>query len=321
MRPLAGRPIRRDAGLFDVVGLGEISVDDVLLVDAVPLGGKARVRRRERLGGGQVATAMVAARRLGLRAALMGVVGTDAAGAEAIEELAREGVDTRAVRRRESASPTHHAVIVVDAAGDRTVLWGEAPGGALGADEVDEALARAARVVHVDGNALDAAIRAARAGREAGALISCDLDRWEPPATDELLALADVCIVSQPFLAAFGGAGSPDEAARSLPALAAKLPVGAIAGVTLGAAGACALAGDELVAEPARRPPCPIIDTTACGDTFRAAFLAALLDGADLRTGLRRGNAAAALKAMDLGRRGCPTRDALDRFLDRGSPS
>ena len=54
MSALAGRRIRRDPCPFDVVGVGEISVDDVLLVDEVRLGEKARVRRRERLGGGQV---------------------------------------------------------------------------------------------------------------------------------------------------------------------------------------------------------------------------------------------------------------------------
>src|SRR5260370_37591603 len=73
---------RREAASFDVVGLGECSMDEVWLVDGLPAAGsKVRAVRRERLGGGQVATAMVAGARLGLRAAYVGAVGDDAAAA------------------------------------------------------------------------------------------------------------------------------------------------------------------------------------------------------------------------------------------------
>ena len=69
LRPAAG-------SRYDVIGLGECSLDEVwrLQEGAPPPGGKGLARGRDLLGGGQVATAMVACRRLGLSVALLGAV-------------------------------------------------------------------------------------------------------------------------------------------------------------------------------------------------------------------------------------------------------
>src|SRR5579883_1581373 len=226
---LAGRGEAR----FDVVGLGEISVDDVLLVDE-PLdgilrgGGKARVRRRERLGGGQVATAMVAARRLGLRAALVGAVGADEPGRRA-----------------------------------RAVLCHDDPRVALAAEELLPEDVAGGRVLHVDGSFLAASITAARIARAAGCLVSCDLERVEAN-TGDLLALVDVCVVPAAFPAAWSGdLGASRE--RNLALLAAQTASG-LAIVTLGGTGAAAWDGERCVHEPAFAVS-PWVDSTACGDT------------------------------------------------------
>jgi sugar/nucleoside kinase (ribokinase family) len=60
-----------------------------------------------------------------------------------------------------------------------------------------------------------------------------------------------------------------------------------------------------------------VVDTTACGDTFRAALLVALLDGLRPAEGLRFANAAASLKTRDLGRRGCPRRAEVNALMAR----
>jgi sulfofructose kinase len=310
---------RRDEARFDVVGLGEISVDDVLLLDE-PLraGGKARVRRRDRLGGGQVATAMVAARRLGLRAALIGKVGDDAEGARALVELREEGVDVCGVRVGEGA--THSAVIAVDGAGERTVLYHDDLAVALSPDELLAADVVDARVLHVDGSFPRAAVAAARMARAAGTLVSCDLDS-AVPLTDEILPLVDLCIVSAGFPTAWSGERAGGSLEGQVRALAARTASG-IACVTLGAEGAAAWDGERLLREPAfpTGVGAPWVDSTACGDTFRAGFLAAFLDGAGLRDCLRYANAAAALKGRDLGRRGCPRREEVDALVAAHRP-
>ena len=65
----------------DVVGLGLNAVDTVMMVRTYPAqGGKERVVSSSIEAGGQVATAMVACRRWGLKARYIGRVGDDAAG-------------------------------------------------------------------------------------------------------------------------------------------------------------------------------------------------------------------------------------------------
>ncbi len=301
--------LRADAR-FDVVGLGEASVDDVWVVPgALAPGGKQRASARERLGGGQVATCLVACRRLGLTAAWLGKVGDDAAGQQILDGLEREGVDVNAALMVPGAR-SRSALIVVDGRGERTVVAWEDARTRLARDEVPFQACAAGRVLHVDGHDLGASIAAAEAARAAGRVVTCDLDRVEE-RTVELLALVDVCITTPEVPAALTGERHVDHGLRAL-----KAHGPAIACVTLGERGAAALAAEwehHVPAVPVER----VVDTTACGDTFRAGFIAALIDGRDLRGCLLYGNAAAALKTRDLGRRGCPTRAEVDALVGR----
>ncbi|HUQ01407.1 MAG TPA: PfkB family carbohydrate kinase, partial [Kofleriaceae bacterium] len=63
--------------------------------------------------------------------------------------------------------------------------------------------------------------------------------------------------------------------------------------------------------------PVDVVDTTACGDTFHAAAICALLDGKSIGETLRFANAAAALKCRGLGRSGCPRKSEVDELLAR----
>src|SRR5208283_23967 len=72
--------------------------------------------------GGQVASAIVACQRWGLRTRYVGKIGEDAAGKFQVREMAREGVETHWIHAANSASQT--SFILVDArTGERTVLW------------------------------------------------------------------------------------------------------------------------------------------------------------------------------------------------------
>lgn len=296
---------------FDVVGIGEISVDDVvLLAGAAPRwGGKLLARGRERIGGGQVATAMVALARLGLRTALVGAVGSDEAGAAAIEGLRAEGVDTRGVRRVDGAR-TRTAVILVDEAGERTVIADEDPRLGLELDAEGLALCAAGRVLHADGSFPAASRAAAERARAAGRVVSCDLelDGQDGEAARALLPLVDLTLLA-------GGLSGDGVSER--PGAAGD---DGVVVLTLGERGAIGWEGRA--AAPRSQPAftvAKVVDTTACGDTFRAGFLCAFLDGGDLGACLRFGCAAAALKVRDLGRRGCPRRDEVEALLQEAA--
>jgi len=308
---------------FDVVGLGEISIDDVLLVEGRPAwGGKARVVRRERMGGGQVATAMVALARLGLRTAILGVVGDDEEGQLALDGLRAEGVDIHGVQV--VPGRTRRATVVIDGEAGRTVLFEEDRRTVVGQAQLRPEDVVAGRVLHVDGSARLASLAAAQLARERGVFVSCDLD-VPHPLDDTLLPLVDLCVVPWSYAAARGTGGQRGGGEPAAPGWREALHVptvapGGVVVVTRGEHGAtvCPTERSGWIDMPAFAVE-PRVDTTACGDTFRAGFIAGLLDGRDLFACARFACAAAALKVRDLGRRGCPTRAAVEALL-RAAP-
>ena len=95
---------------FDVLGVGENSVDIVLIVPAPPAPNdnrnKQRIVARHVQCGGQTATAMAACAGLGLRAAYVGAFGNDAHGQLIREELLRRGVDLATAPVCEAENPS-----------------------------------------------------------------------------------------------------------------------------------------------------------------------------------------------------------------------
>jgi sulfofructose kinase len=292
---------------LDVLGVGECSLDTWLEVEALPPpGGKAAVSDWRELPGGQIATATLAAARLGARAAYAGVVGGDAAAERALAGLRAGGVDCSRVRIAQEAR-TRAAVIVVERArGERTVLGhrdarfgGES--GALGRLSPDDA-----RLLLLDASDPAAALALARAARAQGVPVVLDLDAASPDA-EALLASTDFPVVSEAF--ALRAYGSAEAALARLASLGAKLPV-----VTCGARGALAWWRERPLASPAFAVDA--VDTTGAGDVFHGAFAWGLLAGLDATVLLRAANAAAALACTGRGAQGAvPDRAQLEAFL------
>src|SRR5689334_21953078 len=99
--------------LWDVLGFGAVTVDDLIYVDHYPMPDtKVSVVDKVRQGGGLAGTALVAAARLGARAAYAGILGDDDLSRYTLDEFAREGVDCSPVLRRPGAYPIHSIIIV-----------------------------------------------------------------------------------------------------------------------------------------------------------------------------------------------------------------
>ena len=291
------------------MGFGECSIDEVWVVPSlVPgtLAGKLRAHQRDRLGGGQIATAMVAGARLGLRTAFCATVGDDSEATEIISGLDGEGVDIAGIQRFGRAS-TRVALVLVDERGERLVIETGRSTSAPAPSMLRERIAQA-RIVHLDVTEPAYAMLAAHHAHERDTLVSLDLDH-AGPGLDELLPLIDVCITSRGVPEQLTGEANLEAALRCL---ADK--TGGLVGCTLDGDGAALLDDGHLILSPAF-PVDRMIDTTACGDTFRAAFLCALLETQPPRQALRFANAAAALKCRDLGRRGCPTRAEVNALM------
>jgi sugar/nucleoside kinase (ribokinase family) len=296
---------------LDVVGLGECSVDEVWVVPARPeWAGKLHALRRERLGGGQVATAMVAAARLGLRAAWVGAVGDDVGGRLVVDGLREESVHVHA---RTVAGNTRSALVLVDEkTGERSVIEHADKRVFLSHEHLDDGLASLigrARVLHLDATQMGTSIAAAKIARGHNVVVSIDVDHVRP-GLDDLLELVDICVVSEKVPHQLTGETDLEQALRQM-----QRRTGPLVCCTLGPRGAAALDNGHLLLSPAF--DVEVVDTTACGDTFHAAVIAALLDGCSVGETLRFANAAAGLKCRDLGRRGCPTRAEVNALIAR----
>jgi sulfofructose kinase len=80
--------------LFDIVGIESPCVDLLLNSDAYPIrGGSIELNSYGWQGGGKVSTGMIAAARLGAKAAAMGKVGDDSLGRFCIDDFKRHGID------------------------------------------------------------------------------------------------------------------------------------------------------------------------------------------------------------------------------------
>lgn len=284
-------------------------------VEGLPrFAGKDAMLAYEVLPGGQVATAVLAGARLGLRSAFVGGIGTDAAAPLVLAPLEAAGIDCTGVRRVAGAA-TRLAVILVDrASGERTVLWYRDPRLRLRREDVPRARLARARCVLLDGDDPEVATHAARLAREAGVPVVLDVDALGP-GSEALLAAADYPVVSRHCAESLAPDGSVRGGLRRLVELGARLAV-----ATLGQHGCLAREGAREIASPAFRVTPR--DTTGAGDVFHAAFIWGLLEGLEVEALLRAANAAAALSCRALGAQGgLPTRNELAAFLRDHEPA
>src|SRR5260370_3106337 len=108
---------------FDVVGVGLNATDTLLIVPHFPAyAGKVPFEEELLSPGGQVASALVACARLGLRTKYIGAVGDDLRGRVQVESLKGTGINLDHVMVRRGC-PNQSAYIIIDrSTRERTVL-------------------------------------------------------------------------------------------------------------------------------------------------------------------------------------------------------
>jgi sugar/nucleoside kinase (ribokinase family) len=274
----------------DVVVVGDLTTDVVVLLDGDPAPGSDRPAAIRARGGGAGANVAVHLARLGTPVTFAGCVGDDAAGAGLVAELATAGVKP-AVRTVPGAA-TGTIVSLVETGGQRSMLADRGANLALEAADVP-APAHGGHL-HLSGYTLfapgprAAGLAAVAAARAAGCTVSVDpastgplaaygVDRWLADT-----AAATLVLPNGDEAQLLTGCADPAAAAR---ALATRHPV---AVVTLGADGALWAAGDLLVHR--RAHPATVVDTTGAGDAFTAGLLSVWLTD-------RNGDPVAALEA------------------------
>lgn len=258
-----------------------------LLIDFTPCGTSSQGQLLyARNPGGAPANVLAMAARLGVKARLCSVVGSDNFGTFLIESMLAAGIDTRFISRTAQARTTL-AFVDLDERNDRSFTFYRKPGADIllaDADIPNEAL-EGCGVYHFSGVSLTdepargAVLRAAQRAKKMGLLVSFDPNYrpflWPEAAQarrafEEGLQLADIVKLSEEEVAFLL---EKENAAQGAAELAKRC--GALVLVSCGARGALAANASGLLGR-AEALPVAVADTTGAGDAFLGAILAAL---------------------------------------------
>lgn len=284
-----------------VVVLGAINVDLVVSGAALPAPGQTATggtfsQHQGGKGGNQ---AVAAARALGggQGVVMIGSVGNDALGHDALDALRAEGVAASISMR--NGVPTGVALICVAPDGENQISVAPGANAELTASDVRSALGQVLEV-----GVVLASLEVPRGAIEAAA-------DW---ARERAVPLVLNPAPAQPWVAEVAALASyvtPNEHEREALGV---LPDGVVVVETLGEEGV-AIHRDGAV-ERVEAPRVEAVDTTGAGDCFNGVFAAGLVEGLEVAVAARRAAAAAALSVTRSGaREGMPTREQLEDFL------
>jgi sugar/nucleoside kinase (ribokinase family) len=301
-----------------LVSLGNVIIDIVADVEALPERGGDVLASRAALEVGGGFNLMAAAARQGLEVAYAGALGRGPFGDLARQALAAERIALLLPETAHERQDTGFDVVLVDAAGERTFVTVVGAEAGLTGQRLDHVDIRPTDALAISGyGLLHPANRLAILGR---------LPRLSPDTTvcydpgplghtisgevmDAICRRVDWWSCNTREAELITGRTDPSEAAR---ALLAGLQRGNVL-VRLGVSGCLvAQAAEEVVHVPG--VTVTIVDSTGAGDAHLGAFVAALAAGNGVQAAARRANVVAALTVSRRGPATSPTAEETDRF-------
>jgi sugar/nucleoside kinase (ribokinase family) len=286
-------------------------------IDALPSAETTTLVDRITLApAGTACGAALVAATLGVKTALAGAVGDDTAGRLVWMELTDAGVDTDLLATL-PGERTSTTILAIDSQGRRPNFHALGASNKIEIAEATLAAARDARFVHyaavgapkLDGGAGADLLAQARA---AGAVITCDLISPGRRSLEELKRLlphVDYFMPNAGEAKHLSGQSSLADAAAFFHDLGAGVCIfkdGANGSLIAARTGETRLPAHDIT----------VVDTTSCGDSYCAGFIAALDRGRSVIDAARFGGAVAALVAQGLGTLGILEGfDAADRFM------
>lgn len=296
---------------------GSINIDHVIRLPQFPRPGETLTGRDYRIvPGGKGANQAVAAARAGAATRFVACVGEDALAGSLVAGFAADGIDTTAIDTVAGVN-TGVALIQVNDAGENTIALAAGANAELTPDR----LARHAEALHCKQLLLqleiplDTNLAAARAAKARGARVVLN----PAPARslpDELLALVDLITPNETEAERLTGVAVNDDAGAAAAAGALHAKGIDVVIITLGARGVWLSEQGQ-----GRRVPgfsVQAVDTTAAGDTFNGALVAALQQDRPLAEAVRFAQAAAAISVTRPGAQtSVPYRAEIEALLEQ----
>ncbi len=293
-----------------IVGIGANVFDTLYSVPSYPTEDtKMRALSSKTAGGGPVATGLVAASKLGVKASYIGVLSDDSGGKYLKADFEKYGVGTEHIRVKAGYRSFASVLWLCADTATRTCVFDKGDLPPLVLDEAQKDAIRAADILMVDGNEMEAALEAAKIARASGTKVLYDCGGLYADV-EKLLALTDIMIPSEEFALAHTGEKTAEDAAKKL--YATYSPDFVV--ITQGKRGGILYDGKEMTAYPIF--PANVVDSNGSGDVFHGAFAAGTVRGFDPLKCCYFASAVSALKCMGVGaRESVPSFEATVQFM------
>lgn len=301
---------------YDIVGLGGTTVDHLNVVKEFPEVDHKTVPEYSSIqGGGQAATAIACAARLGFKTAFIGTVGEGAIGKFSKNTLKKEGVNTKCIVQQKGHAPALSSIIIEEGKATRTIIADRGELKHMPIQDKMYEVIKNSKIVHSDAHFPEENLKLVKFARENGVEVCMDAEPHTPHSED-FVHHADLLIVSRSFVKDKYGEDY-ENALNDFIGYGAKIAV-----ITLASNGSIGMVKDDMKAIKVPEYPVEdIVDTTGAGDVFHGAFLCAYLKGWDLEKSMRFANICAGLKCKEIGgRKGMPTLNEAMEHMKKWNP-
>ncbi len=279
-----------------IIAVGDLVWDVLVKPDSMLLPGGDTTGRIALAPGGSAANVAAWIARAGLPAGFVGKVGADVFGDLIVADIEREGVVAHVTRA--AAHDTGVILVLIDRAGQRSMVTNQGADFHLAPEDLPEDTLRACAHVHITAWSLftepprAAAIRAAQIAKAAGATVSFDPASYQmirELGHDRFARITADLPIDMLFPNRDEGEALTGE--REPPASAQELHErygGAIVALKLDRDGCFVLGQGHAQHYPTGDGP--VVDATGAGDAFDGAFLARYLRAGDLAGAARFAN-------------------------------
>ena len=297
-----------------IVGIGANVFDTLYNIPVYPVEDtKMRATASKTAGGGPVATGLVAAAKLGVETAYIGVLSDDNGGKFLKEDFEKYGVETDLISVMSGYRSFASVLWLCADKATRTCVFDKGDLPPLKLDEKQKQAVKEAALLMVDGNEMDAAVEAAKIAEESGVKVLYDCGGLYPNV-EKLLAHTDIMIPSEEFALGHTGCDRAETAAIKL--YDTYRPEVVV--ITQGNQGGILYDGNTVAHYPAFSVAA--VDTNGAGDVFHGAFAAAVTMGYDYLKCCRFASAVSALKCTGIGaRESAPNWETTKKFLKENS--
>ena len=280
-----------------IVGIGANVFDTLYNIPTYPTEDtKMRATASKTAGGGPVATGLVAAQKLGVETAYIGVLSDDNGGKFLKEDFIKYGVNTDLIEVKSGYRSFASVLWLCADTATRTCVFDKGDLPPLELNVTQKQAIIDAELLMVDGNEMSAAVEAAKIAKDNGTKVLYDCGGLYD-GVENLLALTDIMIPSEEFSLGHTGCKTAEEAAKKLyDTYSPEVVV-----ITQGKKGGIIYDGEKITAYPIY--PAKVVDSNGSGDVFHGAFAAAVCRGYDYLKCCHFSSAVSGLKCTGVGAR------------------